>query len=244
MDVEFFFHFFFFFTLNIFIWNGWKLNFIKHFRGVYWDVCVTLFLWATDVMNYSNMGPPLSKSYWIVFFWLYNSFVRPHFHVCYSTCNFSGTPFQNPHMKTWTVPGPCPHLSWCPSTCSFLVPATFPGQNWVHSHMHSPTCSGVKRTNTGLLSTLCGLLCLTWAASETPWLTRAEAQARRWGLLALNPCSATPKSSSLSYCRCLLPSAIWCWCRHGVLEPWQGTPGLWSRPRAETSWTIWSEGGS
>lgn len=180
-------------------------------------------------MNYSTTGPPLSKSYLIVFFWLYNSSLRPHFHVCYSTCNFSRTTFQDPHMKTWTVPGPCPHLSWCPSTCSFLVPATFPGQNWVHSHMHPATCSGVKRTNKGLLSTLCVGFSV-WPGQPQrppPWLTRAEAQARRRGLLALNPCSATPKSPSLGYCRCLLPSAVWCWCRHRALEPWKGTPGLW-----------------
>ena len=41
--------------------------------------------------------------------------------LCYGTCSFSRA------LSTTR-----PHLSWCPSTCSFLAPATFPGQNLVH----------------------------------------------------------------------------------------------------------------
>lgn len=48
---------------------------------------------------------------------LCNSFLlRPHFHVCYRTYNFSRILTFTPHVPTWTVPSPCPHLSRCPST--------------------------------------------------------------------------------------------------------------------------------
>ena len=41
--------------------------------------------------------------------------------LCYGTCSFSRT-----------LSSTRPYLSWCPSTYSFLAPATFPGQNLVH----------------------------------------------------------------------------------------------------------------
>lgn len=104
---------------------------------------VTLFLWATDVMSYSNIRPPLSKPY-LCFLLFYNSFLRPHFHVFYTICNFPRIPtFQVPHMKMSTVPGPCPRSSRCPltTTCPSLPPATPHGQNWIYPHIHFPTCS-------------------------------------------------------------------------------------------------------
>lgn len=57
---------------------------------------LTLFLWTTDGMNYSNIRLPLRTSYLTMF-----PLALPHLHVYYSTCNFSRIPtFQTLHVKT------------------------------------------------------------------------------------------------------------------------------------------------
>lgn len=137
---------------------------------------VTLFLWATDVMSYSNIRPPLSKPY-LCFLLFYNSFLRPHFHVfCRCTiCNFPRIPtFQVPHMKMSTVPGPCPRSSRCPLTTSLSIPtASHPPWPELDLPAHTfPYLLLTQRTNEELVSLWWGLRCLTWAASET--ICRAE----------------------------------------------------------------------
>ena len=130
--------------------------------------------------------------------------------LCYGTRSFSRT------LSTTR-----PHLSWCPSTCSFLAPATFPGQNQVHPHMHPPICSGVKENKQGPLVNTVGASLSDPGSLRDQSLGKPEQRHKPWdrGLLNLSLRSASPERSSWSYCWCSLLSAFWCWCRHAAWAP-------------------------
>lgn len=167
--------------------------FINCFRGICQEVYVTLFLWATHVMNYSNIGHLSVNHNWLCFLLLHNSFLELHFQVYYSTCKFSIPTFQTPHMKMGQAHH---HVSRCSLTQP--VAATFPGHR--------------LREQTRISCQYC-----VWPDLGGPWLTRAQVQTIAGGLLALNPCSAFSKNPSLIYLLRSLFSAIWC-----SYEPWKG----------------------
>lgn len=166
---------------------------------------MTLFLWTAGIINYSNIK---EHHTWLHFFLLCNSFLRANFNLLNIT-NFQELPLLRSYWKLSARSRP--HSSWCPSTYPLLVPDTF--QKWIYANIFSSFC---KENKLGPLSIVCGgRRTDTFSDLDSPRddlvdQSRGTGPGYRWCLVALNPCPASSKSSSVRYLWCALISGIWC----------------------------------